>query len=114
VNIFFDVQGTLISRGDPRPHVREVFLKLVEAGHDLYLWSSGGEAYAAAAAGVLGVRDLLCGCCSKGAPPVRVDFAVDDTPGIRGHLGCCTVPPYRGNPDDTALWRVLDEIPAPR
>ena len=43
MNVFFDVQGTLLSMEEvPRPRAREAFLMIKEAGHDLYLWSSGG------------------------------------------------------------------------
>ena len=35
MNVFFDVQGTPIREGIPRP--REVFAELADAGHDVYL-----------------------------------------------------------------------------
>jgi hypothetical protein len=62
VNVFFDVQGNLLSRGIPRPHTREVFIELTTTGHDVYLWSSAGAGYAASAAELLGVEDLILGC----------------------------------------------------
>jgi hydroxymethylpyrimidine pyrophosphatase-like HAD family hydrolase len=43
VNVFFDVLDTLLTEEDvPRPHAREVFLRLRKAGHEVYLWSSAG------------------------------------------------------------------------
>jgi hypothetical protein len=39
------VLDTLLTDEDvPRPHAREVFLRLKEAGHEVYLWSSAGSA----------------------------------------------------------------------
>jgi phosphoserine phosphatase len=70
VNVFFDVLDTLLTEEDvPRPHDREVFWRLREMGHEVYLWSSAGGAYAAAAAEVLGVADLVDGCFGKRQEP---------------------------------------------
>ena len=66
MNVFFDVLDTLLSEEDVlRPHAREVFQELEEMGHEVYLWSSGGGAYAAAAADLLRVADLVKGCFGK-------------------------------------------------
>ena len=60
MNIFFDVLDTLLTEEEvPRPRAREAFLTLMASGHDLYLWSSGGAGYAATAAELLGVTDLV-------------------------------------------------------
>jgi len=108
VNVFFDVQGTLVSGGRPRPHAREVFLKLSEMGHHPYLWSSGGNAYAASAARLLGVEDLVFGCFGKSVPPpAGVDFVVDDDPGVAEHYGGYTVSAFAGDPEDRELLSVL-------
>lgn len=42
LNVFFDVDYTLIDRGILRPHTREVFERLTEAGHSIYIWSGVG------------------------------------------------------------------------
>ena len=43
LNVFFDVDYTLIMwDGSLRPHVREVFERLTEAGHKIYIWSGVG------------------------------------------------------------------------
>ncbi len=58
MNVFFDVLDTLLAEEDvPRPHAREVFQELKGMGHEVYLWSSGGGAYAAEAAELLGVAE---------------------------------------------------------
>jgi hypothetical protein len=111
VNIFFDVQGTLISGGIPRPHARNVFAELAEMGHDVYLWSSAGTGYAASAAKTLGVEDLVRGCYSKSAPPpVAVDYVVDDYPDFAEHHGGYAIAPFDGDPEDQELWRVVERL----
>jgi len=43
VNVFFDVDYTILSvDGRLRTHVREVFEKLREDGHTIYIWSGVG------------------------------------------------------------------------
>ena len=113
--MFFDVQGTLVSGGRSRPHTREVFLRLVEMGHHVYLWSSGGSAYAASAARLLGVEDVVFGCFGKSAPPpVNVDFVVDDQPGLAEHYGGYTVSAFAGDPDDRELLSVPGAVESRR
>ena len=104
VNVFFDVQGTLLAEDAPRPHVREVLSKLIAAGHGVYLWSSAGADYAASAAELLGVRDLVFGCYSKySSPPMTVDFVVDDQPDFVARRGGYEISPFDGSPDDAEL-----------
>lgn len=111
MNVFFDVQGTLVADDMPRPHTREVFLELAASGHDVYLWASAGAGYAASAVGLLGVEDLIFGCFSKLAPPpVAVDFVVDDLPDLVTHYGGYAVPPFDGDPEDRELWRVAEAL----
>ena len=111
VNVFFDVQGTLVSGGIPRPHAREVFLKIESLGHHVYLWSSAGGAYAARAAKLLNLEDVAYGYFSKpDAIPVTVDFVVDDQPHIVRQYGGYEISPFAGNPDDQELWRVVEKL----
>lgn len=115
MNVFFDIQGTLISGGRPRPHVREVLLRLAELGHHVYLWSSGGSAYAASAARLLDVEDIVFGCFGKsGPPPVSVDFVVDDQPGVAEYYGGYTIPAFAGDPEDRDLLSVPGAIESRR
>jgi len=108
MNVFFDVQGTLVSGGRPRPHAREVFQELVEMGHHVYLWSSAGTAYAASAALLLGIEDLAFGYFSKSIPPpVSVDFVVDDQPDFAEFHGGYAISPFGGDPNDEELWKVV-------
>jgi hypothetical protein len=111
MNVFFDVQYTLVCGDVPRPHVREVFAELADAGHDVYLWSSAGAGYASSAAELLGVEDLVFGCYSKFAPPpVTVDYAVDDHPDVVDRYGGYAIAPFDGNPEDRELWKVPRQL----
>ncbi len=103
----------LTEDGVPRPHAREAFLRLKEAGHEVYLWSSAGAAYAAAAAEVLGVADLVGGCFGKRREPdVGVDFAVDDNAGVVESYGGYRVEPFGGDPGDEELLRAAEAVEA--
>ena len=43
LNVFFDVDYTLImADGQLRNHTEEVFIRLTEAGHSIYIWSGVG------------------------------------------------------------------------
>ncbi len=111
MNVFFDVQGTLLSGGMPRPQAREVFLKIESLGHHVYLWSSAGSAYAARAARLLELEDVAYGYFSKNDQiPVTVDFTVDDQPGIVRRYGGYEISPFSGDPDDEELWRVVEKL----
>ncbi|MBA3423959.1 MAG: HAD family hydrolase [Rubrobacteraceae bacterium] len=111
MNVFFDVQGTLISGGRPRPLVREALSKLSEMDHHIYLWSSAGSGYARAAAEFLGVKDIVFGCFGKSIPPpVSVDFVVDDQPDFAESHGGYAIPPFDGDPNDEELWKVVEKL----
>lgn len=113
MHVFFDILGTLLDKdGNPRPHAREVLLRLAGTGHSVYLWSTAGEGYAAQAAWTLGVEDVISGCCLKHHPPERVtvDYAVDDDEGVVEEYGGYLVRPYGGDPQDREFLGVLDAI----
>jgi hypothetical protein len=112
MNVFFDVQGTLLTMEEaPRPCAREAFLRLKEQGHDLYLWSSGGAGYAATAADLLGVADLVEGCLDKRQEPeVPVAFAVDDDAGVVEAHGGHRIKPFDGDPWDEELLRAAEAV----
>lgn len=111
MNVFFDVQGTLVSAGVPRPHAREVFRELETLGHHPYLWSSAGSAYAARAANLLNLEDVAYGYFGKSGPvPITVDFVIDDQPGIVEQYGGYQISPFAGAPDDRELWGVVERL----
>ena len=112
MNVFFDVLDTLLTEEDaPRPHARQVFLGLKEAGHGVYLWSSTGAAYAASAAELIGVADLIESCFGKRREPeVGVDFAVDDDASVVESYGGYRVEPFGGDPGDEELLRAAEAV----
>ncbi|WP_119066095.1 HAD hydrolase family protein [Rubrobacter indicoceani] len=113
MNVFFDVEGTLLGAGRARPHVRRVFEKLISEGHHVYIWSGGGARYAKNAAETLGVEDLIFGIFSKSSDlPVAVDFAVDDYPDLVLRHGGYVVEAFEGDPDDSKLLEVLGAVKA--
>ena len=115
MNIFFDVLDTLLTEeDDPRPHAREVFLELTEMGHDVYLWSTAGGGYAAHAASVLGVEDVVEGCFRKPHPPegISVDYVVDDHERYVEDHGGYLIRPYKGDSGDRELLAVLEAVEA--
>lgn len=115
MNLFFDIQGTLLDKdGNPRPHAREVLLRLAGLGHGVYLWSTAGEGYAAQAAWTLGVDDVVGGCCLKRHPPegITVDYVVDDDEVVVEEYGGYLVGPYGGDPWDGELLGVFDAVQA--
>jgi len=121
MNIFFDVDHTIIDSGNRlRPGVRELFQRLRAAGHTLHLWSGIGTRWEI-------VRDhaldgLVADCYDKPlyqyermlAPlsiPVRPDFVVDDHPHLVHAFGGCVVRSYL-KPDhaDRKMERVAAEF----
>ena len=111
MNVFFDVQGTLLSGTTPRPNAREVFLELESLGHHVYMWSSAGEAYAYRAAFILDVHDMVYGYFAKTDQiPVTVDFAVDDQPHLVERYGGHEITPFQGEPDDAELWKIVEKL----
>ena len=108
--MFFDVQGTLMSGDVPRPHAREVIREISDLGHAVYLWSSAGERYAARAAELLQVEDIVLGCCGKNAPLASVDFTIDDYPEPVERYGGYRIAPFSGDPEDRELWKVMEAI----
>lgn len=67
--VFIDVDDTLIrsagTKRIPMPRVIERIRGLHAAGHQLYLWSSGGADYARRSAAELGLTDRFLGFLPK-------------------------------------------------
>lgn len=121
MNIFFDVDYTILAvDGSLRPGTRDVFEKLVEDGHRVFIWSG------------IGIRtddvlrhkldDLVSGIYQKPLQdfevglqtfkiPVRPDFVIDDYSEIVQSFGGMQVRPYFfSSPDDTEMKRVYEAI----
>jgi FMN phosphatase YigB (HAD superfamily) len=121
VNIFFDVDDTLITWDVKlRPHVHDVFEQLLRDGHTLYLWSGYGPRWEVVRR--FNFHDHITNCFYKplhdhharlaelGVPFVP-DFVVDDHPEIvqafRGTLVFPAGEPFR---EDREMLRVYEEI----
>lgn len=61
MKIAFDVQGTLLNiDGSINHDVVALFIALQELGHDMYVWSFGGQEMARQAADDCGIRPTAC------------------------------------------------------
>jgi len=121
MKVFFDVDYTLIADdGSLRPYVREVFEKLKEDGHDIYIWSGVGLRWEVINRHEL--REYIETCYLKPLSDYRdalielgvdiiPDFCIDDHNGIVLAFGGTAVKPYyTKNLNDQELLRVYEEI----
>lgn len=132
LHVFFDVDYTILGGYDSslRPHTREVFERLRDDGHDVYVWSGEGERWQVVRNH--GLTNLVSGVYGKPLHdyrarldqfkvPVVPDFVIDDYPGIVRCFGGMQVPEYFGGragtwtgkgtvEDDTVFLEVYDAI----
>jgi hypothetical protein len=119
MRIFFDVDLTIIGQdGSLRPGTRELFARLIDEGHEIYVWSGFGERWED-----LRRHDLdgmVHGVFSKPLSrqwagheawglPFAPDFVVDDHPGLPTYVGGINVTAYvdrRRSSEDTEMDRV--------
>ena len=117
MNIYFDVDYTILAMdGSLRPGTSEVFAKLTDDGHRVFVWSGIGVRTAEVREHdlerhVTGVfqkplQDFEAGLPEFGVTQ-RPDFVIDDYPEIVRFFGGVRVPPYFfPNPDDDELERI--------
>lgn len=122
MNIFFDMDGTLISSQDEslRPGVRATFERLVQDGHRIYVWSGVGIRWAEVDRHSL--RDLVSNCYVKPLRDHRAslrshnvdvvpDFVIDDYREVVDALGGHTIRAYEGrDPEDREMDVVYAKI----
>jgi hypothetical protein len=121
MNVFFDVDFTLITWNyQLRPHVREVFQRLKEDGHTIYLWSGMGERWEVVEQFALG--ELVSGCFSKPlydhvarlpelGVPMCPDFVVDDHEEVVTAFGGAVIqPPHSPLDADREMLRIYEAI----
>ena len=104
MNIFFDVDYTILAVDNSlRPGTDQVFQKLVEEGHRVYVWSGVGmrtddvqrnglQDYVAGVF-VKPLSEFEAGLSTLGIA-VRPDFVVDDYPDIVNAFGGVVIRPY--------------------
>ncbi len=120
LNVFFDVDGTLITWDNKlRPHVHDVFQQIKDDGHDIYIWSGIGIRQE-----VVDRHDLqpfISGLYRKPLydfrrrlaefTPVVPDFIIDDYPEIVSDLGGMQIrAPVWPMTHDREMWRAYDEL----
>ena len=125
MNIFFDMDDTLIDvQKGLRPQTQEVFQRLKEDGHTLYIWSGVGVRTREVRS--LGLETYVDGVFQKpldnhrhhtqrmlelGEIPVLPDLVVDDDQVIVSALGGVQVQPYANSGAvDTEMERVYRAI----
>ena len=121
MNVFFDVDYTLIADdGSLRPHVHEIFQKIKDDGHDIYIWSGVGIRWEVVNRHNL--RQYIETCYLKPLSDyketlielgvdVMPDFVIDDHSGVPLAFGGVVVRPYyTRNETDEELLRVYDEL----
>lgn len=121
MNIFFDVDYTLITWDVKlRPGVHEVFAKLREEGHTIYLWSGVGPRWEVVRQFEL--HEHVADCFWKPlynhharmdelGVKVMPDFVIDDHVEIvEAFVGTQIREPAMPLHTDTEMWRVYDTI----
>ncbi len=121
MNIFFDVDSTLIARdGSLRPFVPQVFERLIAEGHRIYVWSGVGLRWEVVERH--GLQSYISGVFVKPLYDhhnslhllgilVNPDFCVDDHAEIIGAFGGVTVWPYEEpDPLDREMERVYQMV----
>lgn len=121
VNIFFDVDHTLITWDVKlRPGVHEIFARLRDDGHTLYLWSGMGPRWEVVKR--FDLHEHVVDCYWKplynhrerlaelGVPMVP-DYVIDDHPEVvMAFTGTVISPPAMPLDWDREMWRVYDDI----
>jgi len=124
MNIFFDVDETILGYdGSLRPLVQEVFGRLVEEGHRIFVWSGvrTGDAVREGVVEPHGLAPYVTDCFKKPlfdfldqwrktGIEVQPDFCVDDYPEIVDAFGGLLVFPYRYARPDEDMERVYAAI----
>jgi hypothetical protein len=121
VNIFFDVDYTILSAHSTlRPRTKEVFGRLLDDGHLIYIWSGVGlrtqvirdHELAPYVSGlfVKPLENYVAGLARFGVQPFP-DFVIDDYPGIVEAFGGFYVNEFFSHSDeDRELEAVYDVI----
>ena len=123
LNLFFDVDYTILGLDDTlRPGTKEVFQRLKEDGHDIYIWSGNGIRWREVR--MHNLEPFVTDCFEKplsnfeaqmqaSGIPVRPDLVVDDYPEIANALGGIWIRPYlykRVSDGDQEMERVYEII----
>jgi FMN phosphatase YigB (HAD superfamily) len=120
VNIFFDVDETILSfDGSLRPFVHDVFRRLKDDGHAIYVWS--GVGMRTEVIEKFQLETYVSGCFVKPTGdhlnrwaitgiPVSPDFCVDDYADVVEAFGGFVVSPYSHDSEDSEMLRVYEAV----
>ena len=121
MNIFFDVDYTILGLDNTlRPGTKEVFQRLIDGGHCVYVWSGLGKRWEVIKKHKL--QPLVSGVYHKPLEhfherltelevPMVPDFVIDDYPEVVAAFGGVWVPPYFfKNSWDKEMERVYDIV----
>ena len=121
MRIFFDVDQTLIcTQGTLRPGVAELFGRLKQEGHTLYVWSGNGIRWDVVDR--YSLRAFVEDCFFKplynfkeaivrARLPVAPDLCIDDAPEVVEAFGGIVVTPYgQPNPADREMGWVYQQL----
>ena len=104
MKIFFDVDYTILGLDDSlRPGTTDTFQKLMDDGHEIYIWSGMGERWEVIEKH--GLRPYVSGVYEKPTHhflerleelgvPFQPEFVIDDYPEVVSAFGGVWVPPY--------------------
>lgn len=119
LNVYFDVDHTLVyptqAASALRPGAREAMARIKAAGHSVYVWSAGGQAYSERTVARHGLGEWVDGCFDKhprvDPPP---DVIIDDDWYLVEKYGGYLVSQYKAvNERDRELLDVAGRILAP-
>ncbi len=121
MNIFFDVDDTLITWDVKlRPDVAEVFQRIRDDGHTVYLWSGYGPRWEVVRR--FNLHDHITDCHWKPlhdhherltelGVPFAPDYVVDDHPDIvKAFPGTLVFPAGKPFTEDREMWRAYEEF----
>ena len=126
MNIFFDIDYTILSYDQAlRRGTQATFARLVEDGHQVYVWSGEGIRWSVVrqhnlepyVSGVFAkpLRDFSAGLSRMQISPTP-DFVIDDYPEIVGYFGGYFVPEFYSSRDDDdeleSVYQVIVDLVA--
>jgi hypothetical protein len=116
LNVYFDVDHTLVYVDQHtnvlRPGAHEAMQRLKTAGHNVFVWSAGGQAYVERIVDMHGLVEWVDGCFDK-SPKVNPtpDFIIDDDWFLVEKYGGYLVSQYKAVDDaDRELMAIIDQL----
>lgn len=116
LNVYFDVDHTLVyidqHQNVLRPGAVEAVRIIKEAGHGVYIWSAGGQAYVERVVSMHGLVTWVDGCFDK-SPKVdpRPHFIIDDDWYLVEKYGGFLVSQYKEiDPGDREFLELIEQL----